>query len=69
MSDMKKCDRCGAIYEPSDVRARIIAVLDKIGVRRLNDFGDTCPECAVAFNTWWNQLRDTSESSQEREVG
>lgn len=68
MSDAKKCDRCGAFYDPSDARARIIAVFDKRGVKRLNDHGDTCPECAVAFKTWWNRWRDSMATSPKREV-
>lgn len=68
MSNAKKCDRCGAFYDPSDKRARIIAEFDRKGVRRLNDCGDTCPECASAFKVWWNWWKDTRANSPKREV-
>ena len=66
MSDIKQCDRCGAAYKPSE-HSRIIIEFDAKGVKQLEG-GDTCPECAVAFKSWWNWWKDSMASSPKREV-
>lgn len=56
MSDAKKCDRCGRVYEMSN-KARIIFEYFPRGVGKTKNSGDICPECAAKFNKWWNKKR------------
>ncbi len=54
MSDMKRCDRCGAIYKPSETQARILLEYSWNGRTRMSNGGDACPDCAARYAYWWS---------------
>lgn len=56
MSDAKKCDRCGRVYEKS-TKARIIYEYYPSGIGMTKNSGDVCPKCAAKFDEWWNKKR------------
>lgn len=60
MSDAKKCDRCGAVYEPSS-KARVVYEFFPKGISTTKNGGDMCPECAEKFDRWWNKKRKDVE--------
>ena len=61
MSDVKKCDRCGAVYEKGG-ESRVIHEFGPNGVGMLDNGGDVCPECSKEYADWWKAKRkDTDE--------
>lgn len=56
MSDVKKCDRCGAYYTP-DTKARTVFEYFGETSKRTRNCGDMCPRCAERFDRWWNKKR------------
>ena len=47
MSDAKKCDRCGALYEP---HCMTIIITKATELRRRTK--DLCPVCQDSFESW-----------------
>ena len=56
MSDVKRCDRCGAMYEPCS-KSRVIHEFGSNGVGMLENGWDACPECSKEYADWWNAKR------------
>ena len=56
MSDVKRCDRCGAVYKKSG-ESRVIHEFRPSGVGMLANGGDACPECSKEYAAWWNAKR------------
>lgn len=69
MADAKKCDRCGVLFEPYEVKtlqhryARITSetICVKGNVRENIENFDLCSECARSFNNWINFGGDKNE--------
>ena len=56
MSDVKKCDRCGTVYEKTS-KSRVIYEYFSAGIGMTKNCGDVCPKCAGKFDKWWNKKR------------
>ena len=54
MSDIKKCDRCGAAYKPG-AKTRIVFEWFSSGIGRAKYGGDLCEKCTMKFHKWWNK--------------
>ena len=46
MSDAKKCDRCGAFYEPNKGKEYYIMK------RNFEGYVDLCPVCNISLENW-----------------
>lgn len=67
MADLKRCDRCGRIYEPRDYTAKdafavILAAIESKTTARteaalfaINEASDLCEPCESDFRAWWNE--------------
>lgn len=63
MAIARKCDRCGKLYEPYNLKNKdgmntLKSIqIDDVGSQTLLNKIDLCPECCEAFNKW---LKDPS---------
>lgn len=55
MADVKRCDRCGEVYDPTtgdDENAVITFRARKAGLYRVGHDIDVCPDCFKKFSDW-----------------
>lgn len=69
MADLKRCDRCGRIYEPRDYTAKdafavILAAIEAKATAKTNaalmaisETADLCDACERDFRAWWHDQR------------
>lgn len=62
MSNAKKCDRCGAFYEPYYPR-----IIIKKGTETTAKMMDLCPVCQDELESWLYQKSKEAEDEPEEE--
>lgn len=65
MSEVMKCNRCGAIYEKEYENVRILET--RVCGQKLNEF-DLCPDCVKDFHSFMDSGQNKKNAESEKTV-
>lgn len=69
MSMARKCDRCGAMYEPKDVGTYLeLSKVNRFGHKLENTkaSGDLCGTCSAELMAWFHAPRNEENQDGEK---